>query len=193
MNSRHNRNPSPGWRQFLKRHDSNIWACDFFSVQTIFFETLYVFFVIRHVNREILHIAVTSYPTADRTAQQIVECCAWERWPPRFLIHDRDGRYGVRFDCRMRHLGIKQVRTPFRAPPSELNRGDHLFVFNEAHLRRVMSAYIGYFNHWRPHRSLGQRAPCDSSARRPRSPEACGRIVAEPILGALHHIYKPAE
>jgi hypothetical protein len=46
------------------------------------------------------------------------------------------------------------------------------------------------FNHWRPHRSLGQRGPCDSSALRPRSPEACGRIVAEPILGALHYIYK---
>jgi hypothetical protein len=71
MNSHHNRSPSPGWRQFLKRHDSNIWACDFFFVQTIFFETLYVFFVIRHVNREILRIAATSHPTADWTAQQI--------------------------------------------------------------------------------------------------------------------------
>jgi transposase InsO family protein len=169
MNSRHNRSPSPGWRQFLKRHDSNIWACDFFFVQTIFFETLYVFFVIRHVNREILRIAATSHPTADWTAQQIVECCAWDRWPPRFLIHDRDGRYGVRFDCRMRHLGIKQVRTPFRAPransiaerwvkSARTECLDHLFVFNEAHLRRVMSAYVRYFNHWRPHRSLGQRA-----------------------------------
>jgi transposase InsO family protein len=119
-----------------------------------------------------------------------------------FLIHDRDGRYGVRFDCRMHHLGIKQMRTPFRTPransiaerwvkSARTECLDHLFVFNEA-MRRVMSAYVGYFNHWRPHRSLGQRAPCDSPALRPRSPEACGRIVAQPILGVLHHIYKLA-
>jgi hypothetical protein len=46
----------------------------------------------------------------------LVECCAWDRWPPRFLIHDRDGRYGALFERRLRHLGIAQVRTPFRAP-----------------------------------------------------------------------------
>jgi hypothetical protein len=55
---------------------SNIWACDFFCVRTILFQTLYVFFAVRHVNREILHIAVTPYPTAEWTAQQLVECCA---------------------------------------------------------------------------------------------------------------------
>jgi hypothetical protein len=83
MRWRRDRGPSPGWREFLKRHESNIWACDFFCVQTIWFQTLYVFFVVRHVNREILHVAVTPCPTAEWTAQQIVECCAWDRWPPR--------------------------------------------------------------------------------------------------------------
>ena len=68
----------------------------FFCVQTILFETLYVFFVIRHANREVVHVGVTRYhPTAEWAAQQIVECCACDRWPPRFLIHDRDGRYGI--------------------------------------------------------------------------------------------------
>ena len=76
-----------GWRKFLKRHESSIWACDFFCVQTILFQTLYVFFVIRHANREILHVAVTPFPTAEWVAQQIVECCAWDRLSPRFLIH----------------------------------------------------------------------------------------------------------
>ena len=76
MSRRDNRGPSPGWREFLKRHESNIWACDFFCVRTIWFQTLYVFFVVRHVNREILHVAVTQCPTADWTAQQIIECCA---------------------------------------------------------------------------------------------------------------------
>jgi putative transposase len=116
MNSRHSRGPSSGWRKFLKRHESSIWARDFFCVQTILFQTLYVFFVIRRVNREILHVAVTTHPTAEWATQQIVECCAWDRWPPRFLIHDRDTRYGTMFDRRLRHPGIEQVRTPFRAP-----------------------------------------------------------------------------
>jgi hypothetical protein len=62
------------------------------------------FFVVRHLNREILHVAVTPCPTAEWTAQQIFECCAWDRWPPRFLIHDRDS--GAIFERRLRHLGI---------------------------------------------------------------------------------------
>ena len=77
MNSRHSRGPSSGWRKFLKCHESSIWACDFFCVQTILFQTLHVFFVIRHVNREILHVAITPFPTAEWVAQQIVECCAF--------------------------------------------------------------------------------------------------------------------
>ena len=116
MNSRYSRGPSSGWRKFLKRHESSMWACDFFCAQTILFQTLHVFFVIRHVNREILHVAVTPFPTAEWAAQQIVECCAWDRLPPQFLIHDRDSRYGATFDRRLRGLGIKQVRTPFTAP-----------------------------------------------------------------------------
>ena len=112
MRAYHNRGPSPGWRKFLKQHAPNIWACDFFCVHTILFQTLYVFFVIRLANREVLHVEVTRHPTAEWAAQQIVECCAWDRWPPRFLIHDRDSRYGMSFDRRVRHLGIRQVRTP---------------------------------------------------------------------------------
>jgi putative transposase len=104
------RGPSPSWRKFLKRHASNLWACHFFCVHTISFEALYVFFVIRHANREILHVGVTCYPTPEWAAQQIVECCAWDRWPPRFLIHHRGSRYGMTFDNRLRHLGTKQIR-----------------------------------------------------------------------------------
>jgi transposase InsO family protein len=100
----------------LKLHASNIWACDFFCVQTLLFDTLHVFFVIQHINREVLHVAVTRHPTAEWLAQQILESCAWDRRPPRFMIHDRDSRYGPSFDRRLKRLGIKQVRTPFRCP-----------------------------------------------------------------------------
>ena len=109
-------NPSPGWRRFLKQQASTIWACDFFCVQTIFFKTLYVFFVIDHASREVLHIRSTRHPTADWIARQIVECCGWDRAVPRFLVHDRDSRYGATFDRRLANLGITQIRTPFRSP-----------------------------------------------------------------------------
>jgi transposase InsO family protein len=179
----------------------NIWACDFFCVRTIWFQTLYVFFVVRHLNREILHVAVTPCPTAEWTAQQIIECCAWDRWPPRFLLHDRDSRYGAIFQRRLRHLGIEQVRTPFKAPRANAISErwvksvraeclDHLFIFNEAGLRRVMASYVNYFNHWRPHRSLSQRAPCASAVLRSQSTSS--KIIAENILGGLHHVYKHA-
>jgi len=89
-----NRKPSLDWQTFLRLHAPNIWACDFFCVRTILFQTFHVFFVLRLANREVLHIQVTRHPTAEWVAQQIRECCAWDRRPPRFLIHDRDSRYG---------------------------------------------------------------------------------------------------
>jgi putative transposase len=195
------RGPTGTWRRFLTRHASNMWACDFFCVPTVLFQTLHVFFVIRLANREVLHVAVTRHPTADWAAQQIVECCAWDRAPPRFLIHDRDSRYGANFDLRVRGLGIRQVRTPFRSPQANAVAErwvrsarseclDHLIVFSEANLRRVLSAYVTYYNRWRPHRSLGQAAPCGEARPLPR--QACPKIAAQPVLGGLHHIYRAA-
>jgi transposase InsO family protein len=195
------RGPTGTWREFLTRHASDIWACDFFCVPTVLFQALHVFFVIRLANREILHVEVTRHPTAGWVAQQIVECCAWDRAPPRFLIHDRDSRYGASFDRRVRGLGIRQVRTPFRSPRANAVAErwvrsarseclDHLIVFSEANLRRVLSAYVTYCNRWRPHRSLGQTAPCGEAM--PLREQACRKIAATPVLGGLHHIYRPA-
>jgi hypothetical protein len=114
---------------------------------------------------------VTPHPTASWTAQQIVECCAWERVLARFLVHDRDSCYGTTFDRRVRNIGIAQVRTPLRSPRANAIAErwvrsvrteclDHVLIFNERHLQKVLAEYVGYFNDWRPHRSMGQRAPC---------------------------------
>ena len=65
---------------------------------------------------------------------------------------------------------------------------DHLFIFAEGHLRRAISSYVTYFNRWRPDRSLGQRAPLDSTAVQIRAWKARYKIIAEPILGGLHHV-----
>jgi putative transposase len=82
--------PSPSWRKFLTRHAKDIWACDFFCVRTILFQTLDVFFVMHHETRQLLKIRVTRHPTAEWAAQQVVDACGWDRDPPRYLI--RSGR-----------------------------------------------------------------------------------------------------
>ena len=111
------RRPSPGWRPFLKQHASTIWACDFSCVQSIRFRTFYVFFVIHHASRQVLHVLVTLHPSAEWTAQQIVECCAWDRKPPSYLIHDRDSIYGTSFDRRVSKLARHSDRlAPTRSP-----------------------------------------------------------------------------
>lgn len=193
-----NGEPAPGWRSFLKQHASAIWACDFLCVQTIFFKTLYVFFVIHHASREVLHAGVTRHPTAEWVGRQMVECCGWDRKPPRFLIYDRDSRYGTVFDRKLRALGIIQIRTPFRSPKANSIAErwvkslrteclDHMFILNERHLRSVLAEYVHYFNAWRPHRSIGQRAPCPIEA--PHGATQSAEIIAKPVLGGLHDVY----
>jgi putative transposase len=130
-----------------------------------------------------------------------VECCGWERSLPRFLIHDRDSRYGALFDRRLKNLGITRVRTPFRVPQANSIAErwvrsarqeclDYTFVFGEGHLRRVLAEYVAYFNQWRPHRSIGQRAPCAPALTTPG--RQSGTVVATPVLGGLHHVYQIA-
>ena len=192
--------PSPGWRRFLKAHATEIWACDLFTVHTLWFRTLYVFFVIHHGTREVLHTRVTAHPTAQWLSQQMVEACG-EREPPRYLIHDRDGSYGTQFNRRVGSLGIRQIRTPVKAPKANAIAErwigtvraeclEHVFVFGHRHLQILLNEYRPYYNRWRPHRSLGHRAPCPALTE--AEPGSAGQIVAEPILGGLHHVYRMA-
>jgi putative transposase len=204
MRRAHRRGPSSRWRSFLSQHASTVWACDFFCVQTITFRTLYVFFVIHHASRQVLHVQVTPYPTARWTAQQIVECCNWDCHPPRFLVHDRDNCYAASFNRRVRNLGIMQARTPFRSPRANATAErwvrsvrteclDHVFIFNEHHLQKVLAEYVGYFNHWRPHRSIGQRAPCAPATEdASHQSDQAAKFIGVPVLGGLHHVYQQA-
>jgi hypothetical protein len=142
--------------------------------------------LLRHPAREQGDPPRCSDTTADWAAQQIVECCAWDRAPPRFLIHGRDSRCGANFDRRVRGLGIWQVRTPFKSPRANAVAErwvrsarseclDHLIIFSEANLRRVLSAYVTYYNRGRPHRSSGQAVPCVEARPLPR--QACRKIA----------------
>jgi len=107
--------PSPTWRTFLENHVGQIVAIDFFTVATITFRVFYVFLVLRHDRRRIVHLNVTTNPTAQWAAQQIVEAFPFEE-TPRFLRRDRDGIYGEYFRDRVGHMGIEKVLIAPRAP-----------------------------------------------------------------------------
>ncbi len=200
MRGIHRGTPSPNWRYFLASYARGIWACDFFCVQTIFFRTIYVFFIIHHARRKVVHVRTTLYPTSEWTGRQIVEACGWDREPPRFLIHDRDSRYGIVFNQRVRNLSITSVRTPFRSPQANAIAErwvrsvrteclDHMLILNQRHLRRALAEYVTYFNHWRPHRSVGQMAPCAQAPPLSGQDQAGVQIIARSVLGGLHHVY----
>ena len=103
-------------------------------------------------------------------------------------------------DRRVRGLGVRQLRTPVKAPRANALAErwvrsarteclDHLFIVDERHLQRVLDEYVAYFNAWRPHRGLGQRAPCGSAPSPPSNPT--GRIIGRPVHGGLHDVYPP--
>jgi len=189
--------PSQNWRIFLKNHVGQIAAIDFFTVPTITFRVLYVFLVLRHERRRVVHFNVTTNPTAQWTAQQIVEAFPFEE-EPRFLLRDRDGIYGQDFRDRVEHMGIEEVliapRSPWQNPYVERLIGsirreclDHVIVLNEDHLRRILAEYFSYHHEARAHLSLDRNSPD------PR-PVAAGRgkVVAKAYLGGLHHCYNRA-
>ena len=189
--------PSPTWRTFLAQHVRDLVSIDFFIVPTATFRVLFVFIVLAHDRRRIVHFNVTEHPTAQWTAQQIVEAFPFDT-APSYLIRDGDGIYGERVTRRVESLGIDEVVTapasPWQNPYVERVIGtlrrelfDHVIVLNERHLKRLMSSYLDYYHPWRTHQSLDRDAP---DGRPIRSAEA-GDVVEYPAVHGLHHYYLP--
>ena len=186
---------SPTWRTFLENHIGQIVAVDFFTVPTATFRVLFVFVVLAHDRRRVLHFNVTEHPTAPWTGQQIRETFPWDT-APRFLLRDRDGIYGDDFVRVVRSMGIEHVliapRSPWQNPYAERVIGsirreclDHVIVINERHLLRVLRQYLAYYHRSRTHLSLAKDAPEPREIERPTR----GGIVAIPEVGGLHHRY----
>ena len=190
--------PSQTWRTFLENYVPEIAAIDFFVVVTAGFRLLYCFIVLRHDQRRVVHFNVTPYPTSRWTAQQIVEAFPFDE-APRFVIRDHDGIYGLDFRERVKRMGIEEVviayRSPWQSPYVERLIGsirreclDHVIMFNETHLLRILGAYFAYYHGARTHLSLDRNAPIP----RPVEPPQQGKIVAIPQVGGLHHRYARA-
>ena len=187
--------PSQTWRTFLDNHVPDIAACDFFTVPTVTFRILYVFVVLLHDRRRVVHFNVTTNPHAEWTAQQIVNAFPYEE-APRFLIRDHDGIYGDYFVKRVESMGIEEVpiapRSPWQNPYCERLIGsirreclNHMILLGERHLHRIMTEYFNYYHDSRCHLSLDQNSPTPREAE----PPCRGEVVAIPYLGGLHHRY----
>ena len=112
---------------------------------------------------------------------------------PRYLLHDRDAIYGGAFHQRVAEMGIQEVLTAPRSPwqnayaerfIGSLRREclEHIVVFNETSLRRILKAYFEYYGHSRTHLSLKKDAP---ESRAIQSPDL-GKVIELPQVGGLH-------
>jgi len=197
----HQRCPSPSWRQLMTHYKQQLIACDFFTVETLFMQTLYVFFFIELGTRRVHFAGCTAHPTGAWVTQQARQF-VWsveERTPPlRFLIHDRDSKFTNSFDEVFASEYIKVIRTPVRAPNANAYAErwvrtvreeclDKLIILNEIHLRHVMRDYVDYYDLARPHQGIGQQTPVPQLAQKPT-----GAIQCRSILGIINDYYRDA-
>ena len=187
--------PSQTWRTFLENHADCLAGIDFFTLPTATFRILYVFIVLSHDRRQVVHFNATEHPTAQWTAQQLVEAFPFDS-APRYLLRDRDAICAEKVQRRIRSLGIDEVitaaRSPWQNPYVERIIGsirrdclDHVIVLNERHLRRILREYFTYYHTSRTHLSLNKDPPESRAVESVVS----GNIVALPRVGGLHHRY----
>jgi transposase InsO family protein len=187
--------PSPTWRSFLRNHAEGITAIDMFVVASASFRLLYVMIILAHDRRRIMRTAVSEHPTAVWLSRQLTEAFPWDT-APRYLLRDRDASYGSYFSSRVEAMGITEViaapRSPWQNAYVERVIGsirreclDHIVIFNERHLHRVLSSYVDYYHRTRTHLSLDKGCPDP----RPILPRRIGKVIAIPQVGGLHHRY----
>jgi putative transposase len=192
------RGTSPSWRHLMTHYKDQLLACDFFTVETLFLQTIYVFFFIEVGTRCVHFAGCTTNPTGAWVTQQARQMM-WEleeREPAiRFLIRDNDKKFTATFDNVFRSEGIDIIRTPYRAPNANafaerwvrtardecLNK---VLIINPAHLRRVMHEFVACHNSARPHQGLDQQIPVPQTA-----PVGSGPVQCRHVLGGIIHDY----
>jgi putative transposase len=186
----------PDLATFLANHLAQTAAIDFFTVPAATFRVLFVFVVLSHERRRMVHFGVTEHPTQEWTIQQMREAFPWDQ-APRFVLRDRDAICGRVFAAMTRDMGMEEVltapRSPWQNPFVERLAGsirreclDHVIVWNERSLRRTLHNYFAYYQRYRTHLALGKDAP----EPRAVAPPEQGRVVAIPQVGGLHHRYQ---
>jgi putative transposase len=196
------RNGSRGWRHLMTHYKQQILACDFFTVETLRLQTLYVLFYIEVGTRRVYLAGVTAHPDGFWVAQQArqyVWTLQGRDVKPRFLIHDNDKKFTDTHDTVFRSERIRIIPTPFQAPDANAFAErwvrtvreeclDKLLIFNETHLRRVLTTFIDYYNTARPHQGLEQQSPipCPQSI-------STGPVQRRMVLGFISDYYRGSD
>jgi putative transposase len=194
------------WATFLRNHAKAIIACDFFVAVTATFRLLYVFVLIHHGSRRLVHFNVTAHPTATWTLQQLREAIGFEDGY-RYLIHDRDSIFARNLDESLKGLGLKILKSPLQSPMANavcerligsMRREclDWLIPISEPHLRSILKIWASHYNKSRPHMALGPGVP-DPPSKSAVLPTEQSRhriaegfvVLAKSVLGGLHHEY----
>ena len=206
------------WRTFVSNHAHELWACDFLVQYTAGFTVVYVFVVMEIATRRIVHFNVTKSPTLAWVKQQFREATPWGQHPrfivhdndgifgqyrPRLTVEQEDGTKGS-YRCHLDRwlhevMGIKGLPIPYGAPNASpyIERFvrtlreealSHFIFLNVGHIRRVVAAYVSYYNGARPSQAIhGIPAPYPELRRLP-PPD--GNLTALPVLGGIHHDYR---
>jgi putative transposase len=189
---------SQTWLTFLRNHLQVSWAMDFFTVPTIRFRVLYVFVVLNHSRRQVVHFAVTAHPTMVWVIQQLREALPFGL-QPRYMFRDNDGVYGDEVSRFLVGTGIEEVKTAYRSPwqnpflerfGGTLRREllDHVLILSEGHLKRLLKEFIEeYYHIARPHQGLDGDPPFP--AAKPEPMTGASRLISTPVVGGLHHRY----
>ena len=194
------------WRSFLRQQATGILACDFFTVDTVFLQRVYVLFFIELASRRVHLAGVTGHPTGVWVAQQarnlVVnlgdQVAVWK-----FLIRDRDAKFTRAFDDVWRSTGTAIIRTPVQAPNANavaerwvgtVRREclDQLLIVGRHQLVHVLRRYVEHYNQRRPHRGLAHATPVPSERTEATSAPDVGRLRRRDVLGGLIHEYEYA-
>ncbi len=194
------RRDGPSWSGFLRAQAHGMLASDFFTVETVWLQTLYVLFWIELGSRRVRLAGVTANPDCPWVTQQAQNLTVEERLGNvRYLIHDRDAKFCGPFDTVVSTEGVRVIETPVRAPRANAVAErwvrsvraeclDRLLIFGRKHLEHVLHCYVAHYNAERPHRSLGLATPVGEPP-----PPPCGSIPADirrrDVLGGVIHEY----
>jgi putative transposase len=197
------RRSGPTWAEFLRAQAHIMLACDFFTVDTVLLQRLYVLFFIEVGTRRVHLSGVTANPVGEWVTQQarnLSLLLSPGSHPVRFLVRDRDTKFTASFDQVFRAEGTRIIKTPVRSPRANAFAErfvgtarreclDRLLIFNRHHLEQVLTEYVDHYNEHRPHRSLGQRSPQQDAEPAPVSRVEPGRLRRRDRLGGLVHEY----
>lgn len=188
---------SPGWQHLVTHYKDQLLACDFFTVETLFLQTVYVFFFIELGTRRVHFAGCTAHPNGAWVTQQgrqMVCHLEEQKRPRRFLIHDNDRKFTSAFDTVFASEKIIVIHTPYHAPNANACAErwvrtvraeclDKLIILNEAHL--LMREYVHYYNTARPHQGISQQIPVSKPLSASHGPIRCRNV-----LGGILHDYQ---